>query len=124
MKALAQLILASLLMVGCGRVQTRDQAATDTTSVRDSVVVTDSEPVRRAPPVPKAPKTIDAVLAEHNDSLMAVPGVVGTAVGRCAGAPCIRILVTRTSDELRRRIPREIEGFAVQIDVTGPVVPR
>ena len=123
MKALAQLMLASLLMVGCGRAQPRDQAATDTTSVRDSVV-TDSEPVRKAPPVPKAPKTIDAVLAEHNDSLLAVPGVVGTAVGRCAGAPCIRILVTRNSDELRRRIPRELEGFPVQIDVTGPVVPR
>ena len=125
MKALAQMILASLLMVGCGRAQPRDQAATDTTSVRDSVVAdSESPPVRKAPPVPKPPKTIDAVLAEHNDSLMAVPGVVGTAVGRCAGAPCIRILVTRTSDELRRQIPRELEGFPVQIDVTGPVVPR
>ena len=71
-----------------------------------------------------APKSIDAVLAAHNDSLMAVPGVVGTAVGRCSGAPCIRVLVTRTSDELRRRIPRELEGYPVQIDVTGPVVPR
>jgi hypothetical protein len=74
--------------------------------------------------VTNAPKTIDAVLAAHTDSLMAVPGVVGTAVGRCGGAPCIRVLVTRTSDELRQRIPRELEGFPVQIDATGPIVPR
>jgi hypothetical protein len=122
----APTILVCLLAVGgggCGRPQTHDQVAADTVNVSDSAVP-DSEAARRTPPVPQAPKTIDAVLAEHNDSLLAVPGVVGTAVGRCAGAPCIRVLVTRTSDELRRRIPRELEGFPVQIDVTGPVVPR
>lgn len=123
----APTILVCLLAVageGCGRPQTRDQVAVDTVNVSDRAVLPDSEAARRTPPVPQAPKTIDAVLAEHNDSLLAVPGVVGTAVGRCAGAPCIRVLVTRTSDELRRRIPRELEGFPVQIDVTGPVVPR
>ena len=72
----------------------------------------------------KAPKTIEAVLAEHNDSLMAVPGVLGTAVGRCSGAPCIRILVGRVNDEIRRRVPRELEGYPVHIDVTGTIVPH
>jgi len=70
------------------------------------------------------PKTIDAVLAAHNDSLMAVPGVLGTAVGRCNGAPCIRILVTRVTDEIQRRIPSQLEGFPVRVDVTGAIVPR
>lgn len=70
------------------------------------------------------PKSIDAVLAAHNDSLMAIPGVLGTAAGRCAGAPCIRILVSRVTEEIRRRIPRELEGFPVRVDVTGPIVPR
>jgi hypothetical protein len=74
--------------------------------------------------VTKAPKTIEAVLAEHNDSLMAVPGVLGTAVGRCNGAPCIRVLVGRVSDEIRRRVPRALEGYPVHIDVTGTIVPR
>ena len=72
----------------------------------------------------KAPKTIDAVLAAHSDSLMAVPGVLGTAVGRCNGAPCIRVLVSRVNDEIRRRVPRTLEGYPVHIDVTGTIVPR
>ncbi len=71
-----------------------------------------------------APKTIEAVLAAHNDSLMAVPGVVGTAIGRCNDAPCIRILVHRVTDEVQRRIPSQLEGFPVRIDVTGRIVPR
>lgn len=72
----------------------------------------------------ETPKTIEAVLAAHNDSLMAVPGVLGTAIGRCATAPCIRILVSRVTDEVQRRIPSQLEGFPVRIDVTGPIVPR
>jgi hypothetical protein len=71
-----------------------------------------------------APKTIEAVLAAHTDSLMAVPGVLGTAIGRCDGAPCIRILVNRMTDDVQRRIPNRLEGFPVRIDVTGPIVPR
>lgn len=71
-----------------------------------------------------APKTIEAVLAAHNDSLMAVPGVVGTAIGRCDDAPCIRILVIRVTDEVQRRIPGRLEGFPVRIDVTERIVPR
>jgi len=111
-------------LAACGRAQTRDDAAAGSTAAVDSGTTPDTGHAGRTPPVTNAPKTIDAVLAAHNDSLMAVPGVVGTAVGRCRGAPCIRVLVTRTSDELRRRIPRELEGFPVQIDVTGPIVPR
>lgn len=72
----------------------------------------------------ETPKTIEAVLAAHNDSLMAVPGVLGTAIGRCDNAPCIRILVSRVTDEVQRRIPSQLEGFPVRIDVTGPIVPR
>lgn len=113
-----------LLLAGCGRAQKRDDAAADSAVAVDSATAPDTVHAGRTPPVTNTPKTIDAVLAAHTDSLMAVPGVLGTAVGRCKDAPCIRILVARTSDELRRRIPREIEGFPVQIDVTGPIVPR
>lgn len=96
-------LLAIVLITGCGRANTRNaggQAVAD------------------------APKTIEAVLAAHTDSLMAVPGVLGTAIGRCDGAPCIRILVNRVSDEVQRRIPSQLEGFPVRIDVTGRIVPR
>lgn len=121
-------ILVALLLAACGRAQPRDETGRDSGAVTDTATVTDTGGPKRTPPVvnapPPPPKSIDAVLAAHNDSLMAVRGVVGTAVGRCKGAPCIRVLVTRTSDEIRRRIPHELEGFPVLIDVSGPVVPR
>jgi PBP1b-binding outer membrane lipoprotein LpoB len=39
---------------------------------------------------PMPEKTIEAVLKEHTDTLMSLPGVVGTAQGECAGKPCIK----------------------------------
>lgn len=97
------ILVAIFLITGCGRAKTQN---TGGQAVAD------------------APKTIEAVLAAHNDSLMAVPGVVATAIGRCNNGPCIRILVSRMTDEAKRRIPSQLEGFPVQVDVSGPIVPR
>lgn len=96
-------LLAIVLIVSCGRAKTREgeNAA-----------------------VAQAPRTIEAVLAAHTDSLMAVAGVLGTAIGRCDGAPCIRVLVSRVTEDVQRRVPSQLEGFPVRIDVTGPIVPR
>lgn len=127
-RVFAALALASV--TGCGRSQPRKDVATDTVTntVADSVAPAPapdtSRTTEKRPPVTKAPKTIDQVLAAHTDSLMAVPGVLGTAVGRCNNAPCIRVLVGRVTDEIRRRVPREMEGYPVHIDVTGTIVPH
>ena len=122
-------VLTMLAILGCGRSQARQEAARDSAMQRvvDSITpppAPESSRTETRPAVTKAPKTIDAVLAAHNDSLMAVPGVLGTAVGRCDGAPCIRVLVGRVSDEIRRRVPATLEGYPVHIDVTGTIVPR
>lgn len=69
-------------------------------------------------------KTIEEVLATHSDSLLALPGVVGTAIGLCDGAPCIRVFLGDSSDAVRRRIPSRLEGYAVRAEVTGPIRPR
>jgi len=69
-------------------------------------------------------KTIEAVLAAHTDSLMALPGVVGTAIGLCDGAPCIRVFLADSGAAARRRIPEELEGYRVKVEVTGPIRPR
>lgn len=97
------ILVAIILITGCGRAKTGSTGGQA---------------------VAEAPKTIEAVLAAHNDSLMAVPGVLATAIGRCNGAPCIKILVSRVTDDVQRRIPRQLEGFPVQVDVSGPIVPR
>lgn len=69
-------------------------------------------------------RPIEEVLAAHTDSLMAVPGVVGTAIGLCDGAPCIRVLLAAASEAARQRIPARIEGYPVKVEVTGQIRAR
>lgn len=69
-------------------------------------------------------RSIDDVLAAHNDSLMALPGVVGTAIGLCAGERCIKVFLADSSQETKRRIPARLEGYRVLAEVTGTIRPR
>jgi len=69
-------------------------------------------------------KSIDDVLAAHTDSLMALPGVVGTAIGLCDGERCIKVLLADSSATGRNRIPARLEGYRVVTEVTGPIRPR
>lgn len=69
-------------------------------------------------------RTIEQVLAAHVDSLMALPGVVGTAIGRCDGAPCIRVFLADSDPANRARIPSRLDGYPVRAEVTGPIRPR
>ena len=64
-------------------------------------------------------KTIQQVLADHADSLMALPGIVGVAQGECSGQPCIRIFASKKTEELLKLIPAVIEGYQVAVDETG-----
>lgn len=68
-----------------------------------------------------AGKTIEAVLKHHTDRLMALPGVVGTAIGECKGKPCIKVLVVEETPELLKLIPSTLEGFLVIIEETGEI---
>ena len=72
---------------------------------------------RQEPAVQK--KSIEAVQNEHTDALMAFPGVVGTAIGDCDGKPCIKVMVSKKTPALLKKIPSTLEGYPVQIDETG-----
>ncbi|GIW73234.1 MAG: hypothetical protein KatS3mg102_2776 [Planctomycetota bacterium] len=69
-------------------------------------------------------RPIAQVLAEHTPALMALPGVVGTAQARCDGRPCIRVMVEELTPELSRLLPAELEGYPVEVRLTGPIRPR
>src|SRR2546427_3881689 len=69
-------------------------------------------------------RTMEAVLAAHTDSLMALPGVVGTAIGLCDGAPCIRVFFADSGAAAQRRLPTEIAGYSWEVEGTGAVRPR
>ena len=66
-------------------------------------------------------KTIEAVLKEHTDSLMSLPGVVGTALGECSGQPCIKVFVVKKTADLLKQIPSAIEGYEVAVQETGEI---
>ncbi len=66
-------------------------------------------------------KKIETVLKEHTDSLMALPGVVGTAIGECAGKPCIKVYVEKKTPELLKQIPSTIDGYTVAVQETGEI---
>jgi len=64
-------------------------------------------------------KTIQEVQKEHTNELMAVPGVVGTAIGACDEKPCIKVYVVKKTPELDRKIPDTLEGYPVMTEETG-----
>ena len=66
-------------------------------------------------------KSIVAVLKEHTEGLMALPGVVGTAQGLCDGKPCIKVMVVKKTPELLKQIPASIEGYKVEVLETGVI---
>ncbi len=69
-------------------------------------------------------KSIDEVIKIHSDSLMAIPGVVGLYHGLDdSGKTCLKVMVTKKTPELERRIPERLEGYPVVIDETGEVKP-
>ena len=71
-----------------------------------------------------AARTIDDVLAAHTDSLLALPGVVGTAIGMCDGERCIKVLLADSNPGTRARIPSRLEGYRVVAEVTGTIERR
>jgi len=69
-------------------------------------------------------QTIETTLRAHNEELMSLPGVVGTAQSLCAGQPCIKVLVAERTEELEQAIHRILAGVPVVIEATGPIRAR
>ena len=70
-------------------------------------------------------RSIEEVLAAHSDELMALPGVVGTAIGTCdRGDRCIKVLLVDSSVEAKTKLPSRLEGYRVVAEVAGTITPR
>ena len=69
-------------------------------------------------------RDINAVLDAHDEELMEIPGVIGVAVGQLEDrTPVLLILVIEETDEIKRRVPKTIEGHPTKIMVTGEIKP-
>jgi hypothetical protein len=73
-------------------------------------------------PVPTM--TAAQVVAAHDDSLLALPGVVGVYEGRNdAGVTVIRVMLAEATPEAERQIPKQLEGYPVEVEITGRIEP-
>ncbi|MEZ4417555.1 MAG: hypothetical protein R3E10_17505 [Gemmatimonadota bacterium] len=57
------------------------------------------------------------------DSVLGLPGVVGTAVGQWGDKSCIMVLLEKDDPALKARLPRSFKGFDVVPKVTGAFRP-
>jgi hypothetical protein len=69
-------------------------------------------------------RDINAVMQSHTAELMAIPGVVGVAVGETDDrTPCIMVLILEEKDEILSELPKELEGHPVCPFVSGEIKP-
>lgn len=64
-------------------------------------------------------RTIEEVQEAHTPAWMEIAGVIGTGIGLCNEEPCIKVFVARRTEEIEEKIPEEVEGYPVRIEVTG-----
>ncbi len=81
-------------------------------------------PARQPAPETTPVRDIAAVIAAHVPGLMQHPGVVGVYEGETRDhRPCIRIMVKRRTPELTAVLPKRLDGYPVEIEETGDIVP-
>ena len=68
---------------------------------------------------------IEAVLRRYEDELMAYPNVNAVGVGAKSGRPVIKVMVVKKvpEDSLKpdQVLPKELEGFALDVEEIGEI---
>ena len=63
-------------------------------------------------------RDLEAARQELTRRVMGRPGVSGTAVGEKNGKPCLKVYVS--DREAGRSIPKDVGGYPVVVETTGP----
>jgi hypothetical protein len=77
-----------------------------------------------APVVTSSPTNdIGAVLDEHQEELMRLPGVVGVGIGQdeTTGEPIIVVLLAEPAPDLEKALPQKLDGYSVKPLVVGEI---
>jgi len=62
------------------------------------------------------------VKERHEAELMIIPGVVGVGIGEVNGTETIIVYVEKKTPLVDREVPKELKGYPVVVEVTGPIV--
>lgn len=92
------------------------QSGLYTISVRDQYKVYAQQGEKTMPST-----TIEEVLKKHTKELMSLPEVVGIGQGLCNNRLCIKVYVIKKSPELDQKIPAILDGYEVEIEITGMI---
>ena len=65
--------------------------------------------------------TIEEVINEHTEELMAIPGVVGVGQCLCDNSPCIKVYIIEKTPDLDKKISNILDGYEVMIEVIGEI---
>lgn len=65
------------------------------------------------------PLTIEQVQAKYQDRLMDIPGVVGVGIGAIKDTLVIKVLVSKKTVKIEKKVPVRLEGYKVVIEETG-----
>lgn len=70
-------------------------------------------------------KTIQEVKEACEKQLMAMPGVMGVGIGltKDRRERCIKVYVSRDASAQAAQIPKEIEGYPVEVEIRGTFRP-
>lgn len=64
---------------------------------------------------------IEDVQRRHEQQLMNIPGVTAVGIGEQNGQSVIVIMVNQRTEELNQKLPSQLEGFGVKIEVSGEI---
>ena len=93
---------ATMVFNSCGRQQANETDKSTNVSSRD----------------------IKTVMEAHVDGLMKIPGVAAVAIGELEDkTPCIIVYVIEKTTEIEEKVPAELEGHPVVVEVSGEIKP-
>ncbi|WP_199326327.1 hypothetical protein [Nostoc parmelioides] len=64
---------------------------------------------------------IEQVKEQYESDLLRINGVVGVGISECEDKPCIKVYLNNESPNLKRQIPKQLDGFKVDTQVTGTI---
>ncbi len=69
-------------------------------------------------------KSIEQVMKENRENLLAIPGVQGFYQGMLEDeSDCIVVMINEFTEEIQKQIPDTLEGFPVVIEEGGEIIP-